>query len=301
MWSLGCVFSLALVWSILGPGALKTYQRSLENATNRIPIMRDSAYVGCFHDGVKALEEVHAMHNQVVRACGRSDYIIHELVPIILGMLEEDPKQRFSAKEVRMKCRQALDRADKSLATEGSEFSSLFRTEGEATPHPETPKETNSITKTVADTSTGRSASIFHEPDVVIIDEAVSNTTKPNSYWKDTESSVYELLAEPRHVDTATTYSIDSSTDNPNTDYFRAFAEQLTKDLQIGSISTKLSDVPPSYINEALRMFTWKLHEESKDPFQWGVSVTLNREKRYVFQWQHLSFCSWMRYYGWKD
>jgi hypothetical protein len=130
--------------------------------------------------------------------------------------------------------------------------------------------------------SSRKSASVSHENDIIFINEAVSNTTNTNSKWKDAESSMYEPSRQVDTSDTATTYSIDSSTDNSNTDYLQAFAEQLIKDLEAGSISTQIVNVPHSYISEALRVFTWKLHEESKDPFQWGISVVLNRNRRYV-------------------
>jgi hypothetical protein len=130
--------------------------------------------------------------------------------------------------------------------------------------------------------SSRKSASVSHENDIIFISEAVSNTTNTNSKWKDAESSMYGPSRQVDTSDTATTYSIDSSTDNPNTDYLQAFAEQLIKDLETGSISTQIVNVPHSYISEALRIFTWKLHEESKDPFQWGISVVLNRTRRYV-------------------
>jgi serine/threonine protein kinase len=127
IWSLGCVFSLALVWSVLGPDELKNYQDSLKITTAQIPEMRDSAYVGCFHDGEKLLEEVHSIHNQVIGACGRSDYIIYELVPIIVDMLEVDPRDRPSAMKTQKKCHQALDRATRMSATEENSFPPAFR------------------------------------------------------------------------------------------------------------------------------------------------------------------------------
>jgi hypothetical protein len=141
------------------------------------------------------------------------------------------------------------------------------------------------MTNAVGDTSREESASILEGRDVIIVDEAVSSNTKTKSDWKDAESSTYEPLCEERHLDTsdtATTYSLDSSTNDSNAEYLQAFAEQLAKDLKVGSISTKLSNVPPSYISEALRMFTWRLHEESKDPFQWGISVALNQKREYA-------------------
>jgi serine/threonine protein kinase len=301
MWSLGCVFSLALVWSVLGPKKLKIYQRSLEKATNEIPVMKDSAYVGCFHDGVKALKEVHSMHNQVIQACGRSDNIIHELVPIISDMLDEDPRKRPSAKKVRQKCRMAFDWASRLSVTE----SNIISTSNAGTAKSQTPlgvpqnidysqlEDSHYLTDVVENPSTMKSTSVPQGSDVVIIDQAVSSTAKTNSNWKDAESSMYEPLPQARQLDssdTATTYSLNSSIGDSDTDYFRAFAEELAEDLRVDTNSTKVADVPSSYIRETLRMFTWKLHEESNNPFQWGISVTLNQKREYVVQFHFPRF-----------
>jgi hypothetical protein len=144
------------------------------------------------------------------------------------------------------------------------------------------------------------SACISGESDAVAITEAVSSITRTNSNWED-GSSMHEPLSVARQLDTsnaATTYSLDSSTDGSSTDYLRAFAEKLAEDLKTGFSSTKLSDVPPTYMTEALRMFTWKLHEESKDPFQWGVSVALNQKREYVMPCHHVQFYYWKYYSG---
>jgi hypothetical protein len=107
-----------LVWSVLGPDKLRNYQQLLENTKDRIPGTEKSTHVEYFHYGVGVLKEVHAMHDEVRRACSRSDYIISELIPIIEDMLAENPKTRPNAKRVRKRCRQALDRVSRLLATE---------------------------------------------------------------------------------------------------------------------------------------------------------------------------------------
>jgi hypothetical protein len=95
--------------------------------------MRDSVYVGCFHDGAKALEEVHSMHAQVMRACGTSDFIIYELIDIVVDMLEKDPRKRPSAIIVLKRWHKALDRATKLSASEANNFPLAFSTGAEAT------------------------------------------------------------------------------------------------------------------------------------------------------------------------
>jgi hypothetical protein len=134
---MGCVFSLALVWSVLGPDKLKIYERSLEDAIARIPNTSNSAYGGSFHDGEMMLEEVNSMHNEVVRASGGSDYIITELVPIITDMLKADPRERPSAMTTRKRWHKVLNRARKLSASEGKDFPLAFRTEAEAAMRPQ--------------------------------------------------------------------------------------------------------------------------------------------------------------------
>jgi hypothetical protein len=81
------------------------------------------------------------MHDQVMRACATSDYIIHGLIPIIVDMLEEAPEERPSAKKLRTKCQQALERATKLLATESNAFPLAFRLQTEVAVQPQTPQE----------------------------------------------------------------------------------------------------------------------------------------------------------------
>jgi hypothetical protein len=81
------------------------------------------------------------MHVQVVRACGRSDYIVTELVPIIVEMLEEYPGKRPSAMRLRTKCQQALYRATKLSASKGITFLPAFRLQAETMAPSRTPEE----------------------------------------------------------------------------------------------------------------------------------------------------------------
>ncbi|KAH7393820.1 hypothetical protein DE146DRAFT_616618 [Phaeosphaeria sp. MPI-PUGE-AT-0046c] len=136
IWSLGCVFSLALVWSVLGPERVNKYQSSLERATMHLTHLRASAYVGCFHNGEKVLAEVRWMHNEVLRACGRDDYFINEMVAIVTDMLDE-VVDRPSAKMVRRRCRQAIQRADELTTS----FPTIFLKESELMSRPRTPPE----------------------------------------------------------------------------------------------------------------------------------------------------------------
>ncbi|KAF1953576.1 hypothetical protein CC80DRAFT_141675 [Byssothecium circinans] len=87
VWSLGCVFSEAAVWSVLGKKGLKEYRS--ERVTATVPRLKSTAYEGCFHDGDRVLHTVLDMHNRIRESRRRNDNVVHEAVTIIEDMLEE--------------------------------------------------------------------------------------------------------------------------------------------------------------------------------------------------------------------
>lgn len=93
--------------------------------------------MGCFHDGEKALEEVNLMHIEVLKACGKSDQIINDMVPIITAMLDEVIEDRPSAKKVRKSCLSALQRARELSAPVVSQIPVAFRTRKEIMSQPQ--------------------------------------------------------------------------------------------------------------------------------------------------------------------
>lgn len=79
------------------------YHQSLANATDEIPELRGTSYSGCFHNGLKVLPVVKAMHREVSKALGGGDHAISEIISItedMLGTAEERP----SVAEVRKRC-----------------------------------------------------------------------------------------------------------------------------------------------------------------------------------------------------
>jgi hypothetical protein len=89
IWSLGCVWSEAAVWSVLGREGLNEYRKDRAAATNRVQRLRSTAYSGCFHDGKKVLETVYSMHHRVREERRRNDFVVHDIITIIEDMLEE--------------------------------------------------------------------------------------------------------------------------------------------------------------------------------------------------------------------
>jgi hypothetical protein len=108
-------------------------------------------------------------------------------------------------------------------------------------------------------------------------------TENTHSNWDSVNSSLFDpqsANANNDTSDTATDYSVESTlARSGNDEYIHAFAQQLGLDLEPVFGLNKLSTVPPLYISEALRLFSWKLHEESRNPFQWEMSVALHRKR----------------------
>lgn len=78
--------------------------------------------------------------------------------------------------------------------------------------------------------------------------------------------------------DSYTIYSIDFTPED--SDYILLFAERLKQDLKNQSGLANLSEIPSSFINNALGAFTWKLYEESTNPFQWETSTILHQKTK---------------------
>ncbi|EWY81382.1 hypothetical protein FOYG_15642 [Fusarium oxysporum NRRL 32931] len=82
--------------------------------------------------------------------------------------------------------------------------------------------------------------------------------------------------------DTATTYSFDTLSDDPKLQYFQAFIDQLAEDVRAATDGTTLKDVGQGFLDQTLRDFAWKLHEESTNPFQLETSVIIHRKRRNI-------------------
>ncbi|KAF2687076.1 kinase-like protein [Lentithecium fluviatile CBS 122367] len=93
IWSTGCVFSEAAVWSVLGKDGLHEYHDERTAATDKLPGFRSTADSGCFHDGEKLLEAVIDMHRRLRQERRRTDPLIDDIVNIVEDMLEDSGKR----------------------------------------------------------------------------------------------------------------------------------------------------------------------------------------------------------------
>ena len=99
IWSLGCIFSEAIVWTLLGVSGVRQYRELRRVETGRIANFNKTDYSGCFHDGTKTLPAVSKMHKEVKNRRLDEDCITEHVVVLIEGMLE-NIKSRFNILQV---------------------------------------------------------------------------------------------------------------------------------------------------------------------------------------------------------
>ena len=85
IWSLGCIFSETLRWTVDGYDGLLKYRQDRMSAVERIYGHRDS---DCFHNGERVLKTVIEFHSQVKERTPRSDLLTRKILDITTDMLE---------------------------------------------------------------------------------------------------------------------------------------------------------------------------------------------------------------------
>lgn len=111
-WSLGCVFSIAATWVVLGyQGTLqyskvrrKAIEKLVQQYSSRSADLPSKAYLingDYFHDGSEVLPDILKWHNVLRSVLRRTDHVTHLLLDLVDGkMLLGDPKQRIAADKV---------------------------------------------------------------------------------------------------------------------------------------------------------------------------------------------------------
>lgn len=113
IWSLGCVFSEAVTWSVFGSTGLDKYRDARKDEVSKSPSFKDG---DCFHDGEKVLQAVAKSHKKAIDGARRFDKLTEKIVGMISEhMLCENPQVRLSAWQLLAKSETIL-----SSATEGS-------------------------------------------------------------------------------------------------------------------------------------------------------------------------------------
>lgn len=78
-----------------------------------------------------------------------------------------------------------------------------------------------------------------------------------------------------------TIFSVASNDNDTRPQYLNAFANQLAEDAIGDSDASFFHEIPP----RVLQTFSRLLHGESKNPFQWEISVILNKKRKCVLSY----------------
>ncbi|ORX99551.1 kinase-like domain-containing protein [Clohesyomyces aquaticus] len=103
IWSLGCVFSEAIIWCALGKEGLTKYTRLRTEETDIHPTLRNTGYSGCFHNGETALRAVFDMHIEALDSPRGGYGGCQEMIAITEDMMVE-ANSRATAVVLYRKC-----------------------------------------------------------------------------------------------------------------------------------------------------------------------------------------------------
>ena len=148
-WSLGCVFSIAATWVVLGYEGIKQFRKLREHAIEKIvktPLPQPAGQEKInfsqgdyFHDGVRVLKDVSDWHQMLRKAQRQTDTITSSILDLVdQFMLVEDANKRYKAKEVCVELRRIMgdsQRGDR-IAVPDNIMEALIMVEEEATANP---------------------------------------------------------------------------------------------------------------------------------------------------------------------
>jgi hypothetical protein len=87
------------------------------------------------------------------------------------------------------------------------------------------------------------------------------------------------IFSEVDDHDTGTAYSMDSNIDGSGLEIIQVFASRLAKEIKTDSRLTDSLEIPPLELDNILKAFARRLHEESTNAFGWEASVAIHRNR----------------------
>jgi hypothetical protein len=124
IWSLGCVFSIAATWVVLGYQGIRQFSNVREKAiakinkerSSRSNIMQGPTFTptegDSFHDGAQVLRDVTSWHSALRVALRATDTITSQVLDLVNDkMLLGDSSQRLKAKDICQELKQILSQS----------------------------------------------------------------------------------------------------------------------------------------------------------------------------------------------
>ena len=109
IWSLGCVFSIAATWVVLGYPGIRQFVKVRQTAINRLSSKQPSGLGDTFHDSREVLPDVTSWHSLLRSALRETDTITSRVLDLVDGkMLLGDSRQRSKAEDICKDLKQIL-------------------------------------------------------------------------------------------------------------------------------------------------------------------------------------------------
>ena len=94
VWSMGCVFSKATTWTILGFSGIRDFEKNLRAKVDQRVLTR-------FHDGKNVLPSVQSWHKILRQNIHNKDHLTGKILDLVDDhLLQGDPRSRFDSKEL---------------------------------------------------------------------------------------------------------------------------------------------------------------------------------------------------------
>jgi hypothetical protein len=101
IWSLGCVFSVAASWIVLGSQGILQFTEVREMAISNLPAQSEEPGGDYFHDGTNVLPGVLQWHEYLRNACRKSDPVTSEVLQLVdQKMLRAKGNERIDAADL---------------------------------------------------------------------------------------------------------------------------------------------------------------------------------------------------------
>lgn len=120
IWSTGCVFSEAAVWSRFGWNGLLEYRRRRQDEVKQL-LDLDGEHL--FHDGRSVLPTVQDIHDNIAKDPRIIDHVTVEILRLLDDMLLEEHEPRYSAKQVFHKSKRIIKATRKKFPVPATEVS----------------------------------------------------------------------------------------------------------------------------------------------------------------------------------
>lgn len=131
IWSLGCVYSEAATWLVLGKEGLRKYRDDRAQETSKIPSFKDG---NCFHNGDVVLECVQATHATVRESKRGTDHVTHRILQNMVEEMLAREHARPNAMQLRHKSQLAINRGRQSRQSSRWSFSTAKSPAGSQSP-----------------------------------------------------------------------------------------------------------------------------------------------------------------------